>query len=60
VLLRVPDLAMAIPFFPDKWETLAAEELQTARARLAGFIEGTPDKDKTLRDVRISQVQFNI
>ena len=44
---------MATPFFPDKWDTITAEELTTARARLAGFIEAVPDKDKVLREVRI-------
>ena len=42
---------MATPFFPDEWEALTAEQLATARARLAGFIEAVPDKDKILIEV---------
>jgi len=42
---------MATPFFKTEWETLTAEELNTARAKLAGFIEATPDKEKILREV---------
>ena len=42
---------MAKPFFPEDWESISAEELTTARARLAGFIEAVPDKDKDLREV---------
>lgn len=45
---------MATPFFPDEWDKLTPEELTTARARLAGFIEAVPDKEKVLREVRIS------
>lgn len=43
---------MATPFFPDDWHALTAEELTTARARLAGFIEAVPDKERVLREVR--------
>ena len=42
---------MAKPFFPKEWETLTVEELATARARLAGFIEAVPDREKILREV---------
>jgi len=42
---------MALPFFPDEWESLLPEELSTARAKLAGFIEAVPDKEKLLREV---------
>jgi hypothetical protein len=42
---------MAIPFFQKEWETTTAEELSTARARFAGFIEAVPDKEKVLREV---------
>lgn len=42
---------MAKPFFPKDWETLTAEDLATARARLAGFIEAVPDREKVLREV---------
>nr|CAH0099586.1 unnamed protein product [Daphnia galeata] len=42
---------MAIPFFQKEWETITAEELSTARARFAGFIEAVPDKEKVLREV---------
>ena len=42
---------MAKPFFPQDWETLTAEDLATARARLAGFIEAVPDREKVLREV---------
>nr|CAH0107476.1 unnamed protein product [Daphnia galeata] len=41
---------MAKPFFPQDWETLTAEDLATARARLAGFIEAVPDHEKVLRE----------
>jgi hypothetical protein len=30
---------MATPFFQKEWETITSEELATARARFAGFIE---------------------
>ena len=46
-----PIFVMATPFFPDEWEALTAEQLATARARLAGFIEAVPDKDKILIEV---------
>jgi len=42
---------MAKPFFNEDWEKLTPEELSRDRARLAGFIEATPDKDKLLRQV---------
>jgi len=42
---------MAIPFFQKEWETITSEELSTARARFAGFIEAVPDKEKVLREV---------
>ena len=44
---------MAKKFFPDEWEKLSKEELVNARARLAGFIESTTEKEKTIRDVSI-------
>ena len=44
---------MAKPFFNDDWEALSTEELSRARARLAGFIEATPDTEKLLREVSI-------
>jgi hypothetical protein len=44
---------MAKPFFPQDWESLTVEELATARARLAGFIEAVPDREKILREVII-------
>ena len=42
---------MAKPFFLQDWETLTAEDLATSRARLAGFIEAVPDREKVLREV---------
>jgi len=42
---------MATPFFKTEWETMTAEELNMARAKLAGFIEATPDNEKVLREV---------
>ena len=42
---------MAKPFFEDNWESSSLEEISRARARLAGFIEATPDKEKLLREV---------
>ena len=42
---------MSIPFFAKDWESLPAEELTNSRARLSGFIESVPDKDKILREV---------
>ena len=42
---------MAAVFFPENWESFTKEELLTARARLAGFIEATPDKEQILREV---------
>ena len=42
---------MAKPFFPQDWVTLTVEDLATARARLAGFIEAVPDREKVLREV---------
>jgi hypothetical protein len=44
---------MAKPFFPADWVSLTPEELATARAKLAGFIEALPDKEKILREVKI-------
>ena len=45
---------MAKKFFEEDWEKLSKEELLTARARLAGFIESTTEKEKTIRDVSIN------
>ncbi len=42
---------MATPFFPKTWEDFTPEELTTARARLAGFVEAVSDKEKILREV---------
>ena len=42
---------MAAPFFAENWETLSKEELASARARFAGFIEAVPDKDRALKEV---------
>ena len=42
---------MAKKFFPDEWEKLSKEEMINARSRLAGFIESTTEKEKTIRDV---------
>ena len=42
---------MAKAFFNDDWETLTPEELSRERARLSGFVEGTPDSNKLLREV---------
>ena len=39
---------MAKEFFKDDWEALPIEEINRTRARLAGFIEATPDADKLL------------
>jgi hypothetical protein len=39
---------MAKEFFKDDWEKLSAEEINRTRARMAGFIEATPDSDKLL------------
>nr|CAH0111816.1 unnamed protein product [Daphnia galeata] len=52
---------MAKPFFPQDWETLTAEDLATARARLAGFIEAVPDHEKVLREPTTTtrRLQFN-
>ena len=44
---------MAKKFFVDDWEKLSKDELNTARARLSGFIESTTEKEKTIRDVSI-------
>ena len=44
---------MAKKFFPEDWEKINSEEMIRARARLAGFIESIPDKDKAIRDVSI-------
>ncbi|KAK4004426.1 hypothetical protein OUZ56_006159 [Daphnia magna] len=41
---------MAKPFFPQDWESLTVEELATARAKLAGFIEAVPDREKIIRE----------
>ncbi len=43
-------LEMATPFFPKTWVTLTTEELTTARALLAGFVEAVPDNEKKLRE----------
>ena len=45
---------MAKKFFDNEWEKLTTEELSRARAKLSGFIEATPDKEKLLREVCIS------
>ena len=45
---------MATPFFAKEWETLTSEELALARAKLAGFTEAVPDKDRLLREVKKS------
>ena len=42
---------MAKKFFPKDWETISHEELIRSRARLSGFVESIPDKDKAIRDV---------
>jgi len=42
---------MAVPFFPDNWADISKEDLTTCRARLAGFIEAVPEKDKDLKKV---------
>jgi len=42
---------MAVTFFPDNWSDLSKEDLTTCRARLAGFIEAVPEKDKDLKKV---------
>ena len=44
---------MAKPFFEEDWEKLTKEELSRARSKLSGFIEGIPEKDKVLREVRL-------
>ena len=46
---------MAKKFFPDEWEKISAEEMIRARARLSGFIESIPEKDKAIRDVSIKR-----
>jgi len=33
------------------WDGFTTEELNTARVRLAGFVEAMADKDKVLREV---------
>jgi hypothetical protein len=45
---------MAKKFFPDDWEKISQEEMIRARARLSGFIESIPGKDKAIRDVSIT------
>ena len=50
---------MAKPFFDAEWEKLTEEELSRERARLSGFIEATPDKDKLLRQVQRLKSGFN-
>jgi hypothetical protein len=50
---------MATPFFQKEWETITSEELATARARFAGFVEAVPDKEKVLREVYTNQNIFN-
>nr|CAH0105921.1 unnamed protein product [Daphnia galeata] len=42
--------ANALAYFFGDWESLTVEELATARARLAGFIEAVPDREKILRE----------
>ncbi len=44
---------MAKKFFPDDWEKISSEEMVRSRARLSGFIESIPEKDKAIRDVSI-------
>ena len=46
---------MAKPFFEEDWEKLTKEELSRARSKLSGFIEGIPEKDKVLREVRLEE-----
>jgi len=46
---------MAKKFFPDEWEKISAEEMIRARARLSGFIESIPEKDKAIQDVSIKR-----
>jgi len=43
---------MATPFVLKQWETLTSEELALAWAKLAGFTEAVPDKDRILREVK--------
>ena len=42
---------MAKQFFGDDWESLTFEELSRERARLAGLVEATPDREKFLKQV---------
>ena len=44
---------MAKKFFPTDWETISQEEMIRARARLSGFIESIPDKERSIREVSI-------
>jgi hypothetical protein len=46
---------VATPFFQKEWETITSEELATARARFAGFIETVPGKEKVLREIYTNQ-----
>jgi hypothetical protein len=46
---------MAKKFFPEDWEKISKEEMVRARARLSGFIESIPDKDKSIRDVSMGK-----
>ena len=50
---------MAKPFFEEDWEKLTKEELSRARSKLSGFIEGIPEKDKVLREVRSKNSSAN-
>ena len=45
------NLKTAKKVFDGDWEKLFKEELINAGARLAGFIESTTEKEKTIRDV---------
>ncbi len=51
---------MAKKFFPDEWEKISAEEMIRARARLSGFIESIPEKDKAIRDVSIKGEKHDV
>ena len=47
---------MAKKFFPSDWEKISPEEMIRARARLSGFIESIPDKERSIRDVSINGI----
>jgi hypothetical protein len=44
---------MAKKFFPDDWEKISSEEMVRSCARLSGFIESIPEKDKAIHNVSI-------